>query len=96
LFLIGDNKQSPMGQGHTTRKNCEYCLLALYGNLGRLDKGVPQAVFARQRRPGWDQAYSLEEASGPGKRRWRADSYPGAERFDDKAGKRATLSATQR
>jgi N6-adenosine-specific RNA methylase IME4 len=105
LFLIGDNKDFPAGQGHTTRKNCEYCLLALRGRLGRQHKDVPQVIFAprransqkpdeqyerierfvqgpyleffaRGRRPGWDQVYSLEADTGPGKRRWRADSYP--------------------
>jgi N6-adenosine-specific RNA methylase IME4 len=106
LFLIADNKEFPMGQGHTTRKNCEYCLWFRYGELGRQDKSVPQVIFAprrknsqkpdeqyprierlvkgpyleffaRGRRPGWDVVYSPEADSGPGKRRWRADSYPG-------------------
>jgi N6-adenosine-specific RNA methylase IME4 len=36
--------------------------------------------FARQRRPDWDQVYSKEADSGPGKRRWRSNSYPGAPR----------------
>lgn len=49
LFLIGDNKAFPKGQGHTTRKNCEYCLLARYGDLGRQDKSVPQAILAPRR-----------------------------------------------
>jgi N6-adenosine-specific RNA methylase IME4 len=107
LFLIGDNKDYPIGQGHTTRKQVEYCLLARRGRLGRQDKGVPQVIFgprrensqkpeeqyerierlvkgpyleffARGRRPGWDQVYSLEADTGPGKRRWRANSYPEA------------------
>jgi N6-adenosine-specific RNA methylase IME4 len=106
LLMIGDNKDSPMGQGHTTRKQAEFCLLARRGRFGRQDKGVPQLIFAprrensqkpeeqyerierllrkgpfleffaRQRRPGSDQVYSLEADTGPGKRRWRADSYP--------------------
>jgi N6-adenosine-specific RNA methylase IME4 len=107
LFLIGDNKTFPFGQGHTTRKGVEICLLARRGEFGRQDKGVPQVIvaprransqkpddqyerierlvegpylefFARQRRPGWDVVYSAEADTGPGKRRWRADSYPGA------------------
>jgi N6-adenosine-specific RNA methylase IME4 len=63
LFLIDDNKQHPMGQGHTTRKNCEYCLWARYGKLGRQDKGVPQVIFAPRRansqKP--DEQYGLIE-----------------------------------
>jgi N6-adenosine-specific RNA methylase IME4 len=31
---------------------------------------------ARQRRPRWDCVYSPEADTGPGKRRWRANSYP--------------------
>jgi N6-adenosine-specific RNA methylase IME4 len=49
LFLIGDKQAFPPGQGLTTRINCEYCLLARYGALGRQDKGVPQAIFAPRR-----------------------------------------------
>jgi N6-adenosine-specific RNA methylase IME4 len=49
LFLIDDNKEHPMGQGHTTRKNCEYCLLFHYGQLGRQFKDVPQVIFAPRR-----------------------------------------------
>jgi N6-adenosine-specific RNA methylase IME4 len=49
LFLISDNKEFPKGQGHTTRKNCEYCLLARRGKFGRQDKAVPQAIFAPRR-----------------------------------------------
>jgi N6-adenosine-specific RNA methylase IME4 len=32
-------------------------------------------LFARERRPGWD-CWGSEVESGPGERRWRADSYP--------------------
>jgi N6-adenosine-specific RNA methylase IME4 len=107
LFLIDDNKNFPMGQGHTTRKNVEPCLLARRGVFGRQDKSVSQLIFgprrrnsekpeeqylrierlvkgpylelfARHRRPNWDVVYSPEADSGPGPRRWRADSYPGA------------------
>jgi N6-adenosine-specific RNA methylase IME4 len=99
LFLIDDNKEHPFGQGHTTRKNCEYCLLAKFGKPPILSKRVPQVIyaprransqkpdeqyglierlvrgpyvefFARQRRPGWQQVFSNEADSGPGKRRW--------------------------
>ena len=34
-------------------------------------------LFARERRPGWD-CWGSEVDSGPGERRWRADSYPQA------------------
>jgi N6-adenosine-specific RNA methylase IME4 len=100
LFLIGDNKDFPMGQGMTTRKNCEFCLLFRYGKFGRQDPGVRQVIFAprransqkpdeqyglierlvkgpyrelfaRQRWPGWQQAFSPEADSGPSKRRWK-------------------------
>jgi N6-adenosine-specific RNA methylase IME4 len=46
LFLIADNKGFPMGQGHTTRKGAECCLLFRYGKFDRQDKGVPQVIFA--------------------------------------------------
>jgi hypothetical protein len=104
LFLIDDNKEHPKGQGHTTRKNCEYCLWFCYGRqINRQNKGVPQAIFAprraksarpdeqyprimrllkgpyveffaRRRWPGWEQVWSREADSGPGKRRWRANA----------------------
>jgi N6-adenosine-specific RNA methylase IME4 len=63
LFLIGDNRAFPAGQGHTTRKNCEFCLLARYGALGRQDKGVPQAIFAPRRENSQkpDEQYKLIE-----------------------------------
>jgi N6-adenosine-specific RNA methylase IME4 len=107
LFLVGDNKDFPMGQGLTTRKGVEACVLACYGKLGRQDRGMPQVIFAprransqkpdeayvlierlvkgpylewfaRQRHAGWEQVYSPEADSGPGRRRWAANSYPGA------------------
>jgi N6-adenosine-specific RNA methylase IME4 len=107
LFLIADNKDFPAGQGHTTRKNAEYCLLARRGRFGRQHNDVAQVIFAprransekpdevyerierlllgpylklfaRRRRPGWEVALSPEADIGPGKRRWSADSYPGA------------------
>jgi N6-adenosine-specific RNA methylase IME4 len=49
LFLIDTNKGHPMGQGHTTRKNCEYCLLFRYGTPRRLSKAVPQVIIAPHR-----------------------------------------------
>ena len=49
LFLIGDNKTFPFGQGHTTRKGAEICLLARRGKLGRQDKGVPQVLVGPRR-----------------------------------------------
>jgi N6-adenosine-specific RNA methylase IME4 len=108
LFLIADNKEFPMGQGHTTRKVDELCLLFRFGQPRVADKGVPDAIFAprransqkpdeqyalierfvgvekrpfleffsRRRRPGWDVVYSPEADTGPGKRRWRANTYP--------------------
>jgi N6-adenosine-specific RNA methylase IME4 len=105
--MIGYNKDFPIGQGHTTRKQGELCLLTRRGRFGRQDEDVPQLIFApsrensqkpeeqyglierlvrgpypeffaRQRLPGWDQVYSLDADTGPGKRRWRADSYPEA------------------
>jgi N6-adenosine-specific RNA methylase IME4 len=106
LFLIADNKNFPMGLGHTTRKNVEICLLIgrgkferqnadvvelilaprgphsskpieFYERVERLQAGPYLEFFARYRRPGWAQVYSPEADTGPGKRRWRANGYPG-------------------
>jgi N6-adenosine-specific RNA methylase IME4 len=48
-----------------------------YALIERLVKGPYVEFFARQRWPGWEQVYSPEADTGPGKRRWRARSYPG-------------------
>jgi N6-adenosine-specific RNA methylase IME4 len=52
----------------------------VYDRVERLVAGPYCELFARQHRPGWDVAFSPEADSGPGKRRWRSDSYPGAAR----------------
>jgi N6-adenosine-specific RNA methylase IME4 len=50
-----------------------------YALIERLMGGGPYLeLFARHRQPGWEVALGPEADSGPGKRRWRADSYPGA------------------
>ena len=49
----------------------------VYDRIERLVAGPYVELFARQHRLGWDTAFSPEAASGPGKRRWRSDSYPG-------------------
>ena len=50
------------------------------GSVGELpsELDLGRLFFAHQRRSGQDQVYNLEVDSGPGKRRWRANSYPGA------------------
>lgn len=50
----------------------------LYERIERLVAGPYVELFARQRRPGWDVAFSNEADSGPGTRRWGSSSYPGA------------------
>jgi N6-adenosine-specific RNA methylase IME4 len=49
----------------------------VYKRIERLVAGPYVELFARQHRPSWDVAFSPEADSGPGKRRWPADSYPG-------------------
>ena len=69
LFLVGDNKDFPFGQGMTTRKGCEYCLLFRYGTFDRQDMGVAQLILAPRRynsqKP--DEQYGLIErlVNGP-------------------------------
>jgi N6-adenosine-specific RNA methylase IME4 len=81
LFLIGDNKDFPMGLGTTTRKGGEVCLLFRYGKFGRQDKGVPQVIFAPRRtnsqKP--DEQYGLIErlVSGPYTEFFARQRWPG-------------------
>ena len=49
-----------------------------YERLEQLIAGPYVELFARQRRPGWDVAFSREADTGPGQRRWASNSYPGA------------------
>jgi N6-adenosine-specific RNA methylase IME4 len=48
----------------------------VYERLERLIAGPYVEIFARQRRPGWEAAFSREADTGPGQRRWASDSYP--------------------
>jgi N6-adenosine-specific RNA methylase IME4 len=50
----------------------------VYDLVERLVAGPYLELFARQRRPGWEVAFSREADSGPGERRWASNSYPGA------------------
>jgi N6-adenosine-specific RNA methylase IME4 len=49
-----------------------------YTSIEQLMGGGPYLVelFSRRRREGWEVALSPEADSGPGKRRWRSDSFP--------------------
>jgi N6-adenosine-specific RNA methylase IME4 len=47
-----------------------------YERLEQSMAGPYVELFARQRRPGWDVAFSREADSGPGRRRWASNSYP--------------------
>jgi N6-adenosine-specific RNA methylase IME4 len=51
----------------------------IYDRIERLVAGPYLELFARQRRPGWDFAFSNQIHSGPTPRRWKSNSYPGAE-----------------
>lgn len=45
----------------------------IYSRIERLCAGPYTELFARQRRPGWDVAFSNEADTGPAPRRWRSD-----------------------
>jgi N6-adenosine-specific RNA methylase IME4 len=47
----------------------------IYERIERLLAGPYLELFARNRRPGWSVAFSPEADTGPGKRRWRSDSF---------------------
>jgi len=77
-------------QGHPRRINADVRKLILaprrehsrkpdetYSRIERLCAGPYLELFARQRRPGWE-SIGDELDSGPGARRWRANSYPEA------------------
>jgi N6-adenosine-specific RNA methylase IME4 len=49
-----------------------------YAKIAALYPGPYVELFARQRWPGWDVEFSREADTGPGRRRWRSDSYPDA------------------
>jgi N6-adenosine-specific RNA methylase IME4 len=77
------------GKPHRLNANVEELILAprrghsvkpdeTYARIERLLAGPYLELFARQRRPGWDVAFSPEADSGPGARRWGSSSYPGA------------------
>jgi N6-adenosine-specific RNA methylase IME4 len=50
----------------------------VYDLVERLVAGPYLELFARQRRPGREVAFSREADSGPGERRWASNNYPGA------------------
>ena len=56
---------------HSRKPDEQYPLIERFVGPGKYLE-----FFARHRRPGWDQVYSAEADSGPGQRRWRANSYP--------------------
>jgi N6-adenosine-specific RNA methylase IME4 len=49
----------------------------LYPDIEQLFAGPYVELFARQRWPGWDVAFSREADTGPAPRRWRSNSYQG-------------------
>jgi N6-adenosine-specific RNA methylase IME4 len=55
---------------HSEKPDC------VYERIERLAVGPYVELFARQRRPGWDVAFSREADAGPGQRRWDSNSYP--------------------
>jgi N6-adenosine-specific RNA methylase IME4 len=54
-----------------------------YERIEALCEGPYLEMFARLPRPGWDRWGSHAESPGIGRRRWRADSYPGASEAAD-------------
>jgi N6-adenosine-specific RNA methylase IME4 len=54
-----------------------------YERIEALCEGPYLEMFARFSRPGWDRWGSDAESARIGRRRWRADSYPGASKAAD-------------
>lgn len=57
------------GQGHTTRKNVEICVLARRGNARRIDRAVPELIVSpvreHSRKPDDAYDYAQRYAAGP-------------------------------
>jgi N6-adenosine-specific RNA methylase IME4 len=49
-----------------------------FAKVEALYPGPYVELFARRRRPGWNYAFSDQLDTGPTRRRWKSNSYPGA------------------
>lgn len=86
-----------MGQGYTTRKNVELCLLARRGKPQRLSKGVEELIIAPRRRHSEkpDETYMRVEqfAAGPYVELFSRKTRRGWQMFGDQAGSLGEVAA---